>query len=117
ERTDVLISHVATRLSGDRDDEEIELSIDANQNRIDVRGNPHAGTGWAGIAGDVDLDAVVGQITRAFRRGGAWAPAKPSTTRFGGRHAWSDITVEVPWGISGRVQVHSASGDIRIEDV
>jgi hypothetical protein len=116
ERTDVLISHVATRFSGDRD-EEIELIVDVNQNRIEVRGNPHAGTGWAGIAGDVDLDAVVGQITRAFRRGGSWASAKPGKARFGGRHAWSDITIEVPRGMSGRVQVHSASGDIRIEDV
>src|SRR5215204_2999510 len=50
ERTDVLISHVATRFSGDRD-EEIELIVDVNQNRIEVRGNPHAGTGRAGAAG------------------------------------------------------------------
>jgi DUF4097 and DUF4098 domain-containing protein YvlB len=117
ERTDVLISHVAPGFSGELGDEEIELIIDADQNRIDVRGNPHAGTGWAGIAGDVDLDAVVGQITRAFRRAGPWASAKPGKARFGGRHAWFDITIEIPRGISSRVQVHSASGDIRIEDV
>jgi hypothetical protein len=117
ERTDVLISHVAPAFSGEFGDEEIELIIDADQNRIDVRGNPHAGTGWAGITGDVDLDAVVGQITRAFRRGGLWASAKPGKARFGGRHAWFDITIEVPQGISSRVQVHSASGDIRIEGV
>ncbi len=55
--------------------------IDARNNRIEVRANPRAGTGWAGIAGDVDLDAVVGQITRAFRRGGHWSSAKPGKAR------------------------------------
>ena len=108
----------APGFSGEPGDEEIELSIDARQNRIDVRGNPHAGTGWAGIAGDVDLDAVVGQITRAFRRGGPWASAKPGKARVAaGRHAWSDITIEVPQAITGRFEIHSASGDVRIEGV
>ena len=83
---------------------------------LEVRANPHAGTGWAGIAGDVDLDAVFGQITRAFRRGGPWALAKAGKARVAvGGHAWSDITIEIPQAITGRVGVHSASGDVRIE--
>jgi hypothetical protein len=117
ERTDVLISHIAPSFSGDLGDEG-ELMIDARQNRIEVRANSRPGTGWSGIAGDVDLDAVVGQITRAFRRGGPWTSAKPGKARAAaGRHAWSDITIEVPQAISGRVEIHSTSGDIRIEGV
>jgi hypothetical protein len=118
DRTDVLISHATPDFSGDIGDDEIELKIDASNNRIEVRANPHAGTGWGGIAGEVDLDAVVGQITRAFRRGGLWSSAKPGKARVAaGHHAWSDIIVEVPQTISGRVQIHSASGDVRIEGV
>jgi hypothetical protein len=118
ERTDVLISHIAPGLAGDLGDEEIDLMIDARHNRIEVRVNSGAGTGWASIVGDVDLDAVVGQITRAFRRGGSWTSARPGKARVAvGRHAWSDITVEVPQAITGRVGIHTASGDVRIEDV
>jgi hypothetical protein len=61
ERSDVLIGHAAPGSFGDLD--ESELMIDARDNRIEVRVNSGAGIGWAGIAGDVDLDAVVGQIT------------------------------------------------------
>ena len=101
----MLIRHVTPGYSGDLGDEEIDLKIDAHHNRIEVRVNSGAGTGWAGIAGDVDLDAVVGQITRAFRRGGPWSSAKPGKARVaGGRHAWSDITIEVPQAITGRIR-------------
>ena len=118
ERTDVLISHDTPGTFGDLGDDESELMIEARNNRIEVRANSRAGTGWAGIAGDVDLDAVVGQITRAFRRGGHWSSAKAGKARVAvGRHAWSDITIEVPQAITGRVQIHSASGDVRIEGV
>ena len=118
ERTDVLISHIAPGFAGDLGDEEIDLMIDARHNRIEVRVNSGAGSGWAGIAADVDLDAVVGQITRAFRRGGSWSSARPGKARVAvGRHAWSDITVEVPQAITGRVGIHTASGDVRIEGV
>jgi hypothetical protein len=119
ERTDVLIGHDTPGSFGDLGDDERELTIDAHNNRIEVRANPRAGIGWAGIAGDIDLDAVVGQITRAFRRGGHWSSAKPGRARAAvGRHAcWSDITIEVPQAITGRVEIHSASGDVRIEGV
>jgi DUF4097 and DUF4098 domain-containing protein YvlB len=118
ERTDVLVRHATTGDGGDLGDEEIDLKIDAHQNRIEVRVNSGAGSGWAGITGDVDLDAVVGQITRAFRRGGPWSSVKMGKARVaGGRHAWSDITVEVPQAITGRIRIHTTSGDVRIEDV
>ena len=118
ERTDVLISHDPLDSFGDLSDDESELMIDVRNNRIEVRVNSRPGTGWAGIAGDVDLDAVVGQITRAFRRGGHWSAARAGRARVGvGRHSWSDISIEVPQAITGRVEIHSASGDIRIEGV
>jgi hypothetical protein len=118
DRTDVLVSHSEIGSSGALGDEEIDLIIDAHQNRIEVRVNSRDGTGWAGIAGDVDLDAVVGQITRAFRRGGHWSSAKLGKARVAaGRHAWSDITIEVPQMISGRIGVHTASGDVQVEGV
>jgi hypothetical protein len=118
ERSDVLISHIAPGFADGLGDEEIDLMIDARHNRIEVRVNSGAGSGWAGIVGDVDLDAVVGQITRAFRRGGSWSSARPGKARVSvGRHAWSDITIEVPQAITGRVGIHTASGDVRIEGV
>jgi hypothetical protein len=125
ERTDVLISHITPGFGGDPGDEEIDLTIDARENQIEIRVNPGSGTGWAGIAGDIDLDtvvgeidAVVGQITRAFRRGGHRASARPGRARVAvGRHAWTDVTIEVPQAITGRIGVHTASGDVRVEGV
>jgi hypothetical protein len=117
ERADVLISHGAPGFSGDLGDGEIELTIDARQNRIEVGADSRPGAGWAGFTGDVDLDGVVGQITRAFRRGGSWSSAKPGRARASGRHGWPDLIIEVPQAISGRVEIHSASGDVRIEGV
>jgi hypothetical protein len=118
ERTDVLISHATPGSFGDLGDDDSQLMIDVRNNRIEVRASPRVGMGWVGISGDVDLDAVVGQITRAFRRGGHWSSARPGRARVAvGRHAWSDITIEVPRAVSGRVEIHSASGDVRIEGV
>jgi hypothetical protein len=118
ERSDVLIGHAAPGSFGDLGDNESQLTIEARDNRIEVRANTGAGIGWAGIAGDVDLEAVVGQITRAFRRGGHWSSAKPGKARVAvGRDAWSDITIEVPQASTGRVEIHSVSGDVRIEGV
>ena len=117
ERTDMLIAHHTPGLPRDRDDE-AELSIEARNNRIEVRARSRTGSGWAGITGDVDLDGVVGQITRAFRRGGLWSSAEPDKVRsVSGRHEVSDITIEVPQAITGRVEIHSASGDVQIEGV
>jgi hypothetical protein len=111
-RSDVLITHGAPGLLGDFGDE-AELLIDAHDNRIEVRANPHNGVGWAG---DIDLDAVVGQISKAFRWGGPWAAAKPGKVRVGsGRHTWFDVTIDVPQAITGRIEIHTASGDIRTE--
>jgi hypothetical protein len=116
ERADVLVSHITPGFSGDLSDDETALTIDARNNRIEVRANSHPGTGWAGVAADVDLDAVFGQITRAFRRGGPRAMAKVGKAHVAaGGHAWTDITIEVPEAITGRVEIHSASGDVRIE--
>src|SRR5215211_9356449 len=118
ERTDLLISHDTPDTFGDLGDDESELMIEVRNNRIEVRANSRAGTGWAGIAGDVDLDAVVGQITRAFRRGGSWSSAKPGKARVGvGRHVWSDITVKIPETAAGRIGIHTASGGVQIEGV
>jgi hypothetical protein len=114
ERSDVLIGHDTPGSPGDLNDES-ELVIEARHNRIEVRAHPRAGTGWAGIAGDVDIDAVVGQITRAFRRGGHWSSGRARGAV--GRHAWSDITIEIPRAITGRIQIHSASSDVRVEGV
>ena len=50
--------------------------------------------------------------------GGPWSSAKPGKARVAvGRHGWSDITIEVPRAITGRVEIHSASGDVRVEGV
>ena len=118
DRTDVLVGHVTPGFSSDLGGDEAGLTIDAHNNRIEIRPNPRAGAGWAGITGDVDLDAVVGQITKAFRRGGPWTSAKPGKVRVAaGRHVWCDITIDVPRAITGRVEIHTAAGDVRIEGV
>jgi hypothetical protein len=117
DRGDVRISHTSIGLPGDLGDDEAVLLIDARNNRIDVRPNPRLGAGWAG---EIDLDAVVGQISKAFRWGGMWSSAKPGKVRVAsGRHGWSDIAIdiEMPRAITGRVEVHTASGDVRIEDI
>jgi DUF4097 and DUF4098 domain-containing protein YvlB len=117
DRTDVLVGHVTTGRPRDLGGE-AELMIDARNNRIEVRLNPRVGVGWADVAGDIDLDAVVGQFTKAFRRGGPRASARLGNVRIAsGHHAWSDITIEVPRAMTGRVEIHTASGDVRIEGV
>jgi Putative adhesin len=117
DRTDVLVGHVAPGRPRDLGGE-AELMIDARNNRIEVRPNPRVGVGWADVAGEIDLDAVVGQFTNAFRRGGPRSSARPGKVRIAsGHHAWSDITVEVPRAMTGRVEIHTASGGVRIEGV
>jgi hypothetical protein len=110
----LLISHVIYGVSED----DVELTIDAHENRIEVRARPRAYAGWGGFSADVDLDAVVGQITKAFRWGGPWSPAKLGKVRVpSGGQAWCDITIDVPRAITGRVAMETASGDLRVEGI
>lgn len=111
DRSDLLIGRVSSS-HGD----EVELRIDAHGNRIEVRVIPSPG--WGGVTGDVDLEAVVGQIARAFRRGGSRPVSQSEKTHIAsGGHAWCDLTIEVPREMSGRIEVQTVSGDIRVDDV
>lgn len=112
ERTDVLVSRVTHGLPEGFDED--VLIIDAHENRIEVRVDPRIGAGWSG---DFDLEAVVGQITKAFRWGD-WSSVGAGRGRaFPGGRAWCDISIEIPRAIGGRVTVHTASGDVQTEDV
>jgi hypothetical protein len=118
DRADVLISHGMSGLFEDPGADEGGLIIDARENRIEVRPHPHVGPGWAGVAADLDLDAVFGQISKAFRWGGPWSVGKPGKARVAfGRHGETDIVIEVPRSVRGRFAIHTASGDLRIEGV
>lgn len=107
DRPDVLIGHVASGRGAAR----AEVRIDAHGNRIAVHAVPHPGGDWSG--GEIDLEAVVGQIARAFRHGGSWA----GNGLFGSDNAWCDIVVELPRQSEHRVTVQTASGDIRLEEI
>lgn len=118
DRADVLITHGDAGFHKDFDDAESELIVDARDNRIEVQPNPHLCGGWADVRSDINVDAVIGQITRAFGRGGPWSPGKPGKVHFGGGyHGGSDIAIEVPLAMRGQVTIHTASGDIRVEGV
>lgn len=115
ERPDVLVSHDAPRHQGFSDD---RMTIDAQGNRIEIRPTARADAGWAGIPGDVDLDAVAGQIGRAFRRGASWASGFQEMARlFTGDQGWGEIVIEIPAAMRGRVEIHTTSGDMQIEAV
>jgi hypothetical protein len=116
DRSDVLIGYDAPGHWEDLGGDEAGLTIDARGNRIEVRPHPRLDVGWAGVSGDFVLETVVGQITKAFRGGGPFFSAKPGKVRTGsGDHPWPDIAVEVPRSITGRVEIHSASGDAHVE--
>ena len=118
DRSDVLIRHVTPGLSEDLGVGDVELMIDVHNNRIEARANPGVGGGWAGGPSGIDLDAVIGQITSAFQQAGPWASAKAGKVHVAaGRHAWCDITIEVPRASSGRVEIRTASGDVRVEGI
>ena len=118
DRSDVLIRNVTPGLSEDFSGADAELTIDAHKNRIEVRVNPGLGGGWAGGPGGIDLDAVVGQITSAFQQAGSWASARAGKVHLpAGRHTWCDIIIDVPRASSGRVEIRTASGDVRIEGI
>jgi hypothetical protein len=118
DRADVLISHGTLGLPRDWGDDGDEWVVQARDNRIEVRPNPRLNYGWGGFTADVDLEAVVGQITRAFRWGGPWHSGKPGKVRFNaGHHSWSNIVIELPRQSTGRMEIHTASGDLRVEGV
>ncbi len=120
DRVDVLITHGDAGFHGDFDDAESELIIDARCNRIEVRSNPNLCGGWADVRSDIniDVDAVIGQITRAFGRGGPWSPGRPGKVHLGGGyHGGSDIAIEVPVAMRGQIAISTASGDIRVEGI
>jgi hypothetical protein len=117
DRSDVLISHDADG-HGETEDEAPALTIEAHNNRIEVHPNPRTGLAWAGIGADIDLDTVVGQITKAFRFGGPFFSAKPGKVRLApGSRFGGDIAVEVPRAMTCRVEVHAASSDLHVEGV
>jgi hypothetical protein len=92
------------------------LTLDARGNQIEVRANLHADVEWAGIAGEIDLETVVGQIGKAFRIAGPFLSAIPGRAHSGsGGRLASDITVEVPLAMTGQIEVHATSGDVRVE--
>jgi hypothetical protein len=118
DRPDVLVSHDRIDLPWDVIGDEAEVIVQVRDNRIDIRPNPRLGSGWSGFAGAVDLDAVVGQIAKAFRQAGPWAPEKPGKGRgAAGKLWWPDIAIEVPLKMSGRVEINVASGDVRAEGI
>lgn len=117
DRSDVLIGHDADG-HVDAGDDEPTLTIEAHGNRIEVHPNPRTGLAWAGIGADIDLESVVGQITKAFRFGGPFFSAKPGKARIApGNHFGADIAIEVPRAMTCRVEVHAASGDLHVEGV
>jgi hypothetical protein len=87
--------------------------IDVDQNRIRIQSTPGHGAGWPGMG--EDIDAFVGQITKAFRRGGAAPSVNVGKLRAQGRFVESDITVEIPRSMTGRIEIHNTSGDIQVD--
>ena len=112
DRSDVFVVSDALDLLGTGD--EVNLAIDVHQNRIQIHSGPGVGAGWPGMGGD--LDAFVGQITKAFRRGSSSSPGKPGRGLAGiGRNAGADIAIEIPRAMTGRIEVHNSSGDVQVE--
>src|SRR5689334_13834090 len=112
DRSDVLIDYGSPDHPEDFGDDEAGLTIEVHDNRIEVR--PHRR--WAS-GGDTTLESLVGQIGKAFRFGGPFFSMKPGEARFGfGGGDWPDLAIEVPRALTGRIEVHSASGDVRVED-
>lgn len=109
DRPDVLVHQ-------DVDDDEGDLTIDVRGNRIDIRPTLDGDVGWAGFAEEIDLEGVVGQITKAFRGGGSLFSAKAGKARVGsGGRESPDITVEIPRAMTGQVKITCASGDVSVD--
>lgn len=114
DRNDVLIVADDYGHFGSGDD--FTFAIDVEQNRIRIQSTSGPGAGWPGMSGDID--AFVGQITRAFRRGGGSTAFKPGKVRPPlSHHVEGDVVVEIPRSMSGRIEVHNTSGDIQMEGV
>jgi hypothetical protein len=115
ERSDVLVGYGSPGYPEDLGDES-GLTIDVRGNHIEIRPDPRLDAGWSGIGADFDLEAVVGQIAKAFRGGGPFFSPKSGAVRIGsGGRSWPDLAIEVPRAITGRVEIHSASGDALVE--
>jgi hypothetical protein len=111
DRPDVLVGY-----EDDVGDEDGDLTIDVRGNRIEIHPKHRAEGGWAGVAEEFDLEAVMGQISRAFRGGGSLFAAKTGKAQFGlGGGKTIDIAVEIPRSMTGRIEINSASGDASIE--
>ena len=94
-----------------------ELTIEARGNQIEIRPHSRFDGGWADLAGEIDVGNVIGQISRAFRFAGPFFSTKAGKASIGfGEHDWPDIAVEVPRLIGGRIEVHSANGDVHVEE-
>jgi hypothetical protein len=97
---------------GSGDDSTFMVGVE--QNQIRIQSAPGHGAGWPGMSGDID--AFVGQITKAFRRGGPSTGFKPGRARAQMGHAGdADITVEIPRAMNGRIEIHNTSGEVRVE--
>jgi len=114
DRGDVLVGHSAPELPGG----EAGLLIDVQENRIEIRPHPHIGAGWSGSIAGIDLDAVAEQITRAFRWAGPSSSFGPGAMRAAsGSRGWTAIAIDVPRTVAGRITIHTASGNVRVEGV
>lgn len=99
-RTDVLVSSD----DYDVDDDEFPLvSIDVRGNVITIKPN-HAPAGEPIDLGD-DPESML-------RKAASWISRSAL-----GRRSWPDFTVEIPRTLVCRLDAHTASGDIEIEDV
>jgi hypothetical protein len=106
DRRDALVNHDAPA-------HRAGMVIDAQGNRIAIRPDTRAG-----IQDDVDVNAIAGQIARAFRRGASRPSGLQGEARsFAGNGGWGDITIEIPRAMRGRVEIHTISGDMQIEEV
>ena len=99
-RTDVLISSD----DYDVDDDEFPfVSIEARGNVITIKPN--------GAPAEEPID-LGGDPESMLRKAASWISR--SALR---RHSWPDFTVEIPRDLVCRLDAHTASGDIEIEDV
>ena len=118
DRSDVLVSYDAPHIGGGLDANDTGLIVEAHGNQIVVRAEAPMGGGWGNFAAEFDLDAMIGHLSKAFNWGGHGPAGRAERGRsFLGRGGWIDINVEIPRAISTRLEIRSASGDVRVHDV